>query len=532
MQLPLSRIHQLIAVLSFVLISWLAWPAGGFAPLLFVAWIPLLFLEESFTVARREGLKVRFFPIVYLAFFLFNLATTWWIYFASLFGMLGAVMANALLMTFVFFLFHHIKLITGRIAGYVFLVCAWTAFEFLHLDWDLTWTWLNLGNGFAAYPDLVQWYEFTGTGGGTIWILTVNILLFSYLLQPSKKAAAITGAFILLPILISHLLLSNYKEKIDPVEVVVIQPNIDPYNEKFGGMSYEEQLNRMLQLAASKVTANTAVCFLPETALPEGIWEEQIQNHPDILRLKKFAAAYPDLNIICGAATYRFYRGNDFPSTARKFGRTEDHYDAFNTALHITKDSVVAIYHKSKLVPGVEKMPYPALFGYLDQFAIDLGGIAGSLGMQDSSEVFTGRNFVAAPVICYESIYGEYVGSYILRGANMISIITNDGWWSDTPGYRQHLQYARLRAIEHRRSIARSANTGISCFIDQTGKIHQPTQWWEPDAVRAEINLNSELTFYTRHGDYPGRIALIIGTLLLATAFFKSRFKSVGKAGV
>jgi apolipoprotein N-acyltransferase len=526
MLLPLSRIQQIFAVFVFVIISWLAWPAGGFAPLLFVAWIPLLLLEESFAAARREGSSLRIFPLIYLAFFLFNLITTWWIYFASPFGMLGAVIANALLMSFVFLLFHHVKFMLGKAWGYLFLVCTWTAFEFLHMDWDLTWPWLNLGNGFAAYPNLVQWYEYTGTGGGTIWILLVNILLFRYLLSPSIKNAAFAGISLILPMLVSHLLLNGYEEKSNPLEVVVIQPNIDPYNEKFGGMSSEDQLTRMLQLASTKVTSNTAVCFLPETALPEGIWEEQIQIHPDILRIKNFASQWSNLHVICGAATYRFYRGPDFPATARKFGNTEDHYDAFNTALQITKDSVVAIYHKSKLVPGVEKMPYPAVFGYLDQFAIDLGGIAGSLGMQDSSEVFTGAKFVTAPVICYESIYGEYVGSYVLRGAIMISIITNDGWWSDTPGYRQHLQYARLRAIEHRRSIARSANTGISCFIDQTGNIQQPTRWWEPTAIRAAINLNHELTFYTRHGDFPGRYSLVIAVFLLAFAFFRKRFSS------
>ena len=518
---PDSFGKRLLAVLLFALLHWLAWPARGFAPLLFVAWIPLFALEDEIASQRRNGVRFRIFPVTYLSFFFFNLFTTWWIWSASPFGMAGAVMANALLMSFVFLLFHAVKYNTNDKVGYTFLIASWLAFEFLHLDWDLTWTWLNLGNGFGAYPWMVQWYEYTGTGGGTFWILLSNILLYNLLKKYSVKKLVTGTVVIILPVVISLLIQSTYTEKKDPVEIVVIQPNIDPYNEKFSGMPPDAQLSKMLALADSGVTKNSKLIMMPETALPEGIWEEQIETHPDILRIRKFIADHYNVPFLTGAATYKFYKGSEYPATARKFSDTEDHYDAFNTALLIDTSGATGMYHKSKLVPGVEKMPYPAVFGYLDQFAIDLGGIAGSLGMQDSSEVFLTGKIVAAPVICYESVYGDYVGSYIRRGANLICIITNDGWWSDTPGYRQHLQYARLRAIEHRRSIARSANTGISCFIDQTGTVYQKTEWWVPAVIRQEVNLNDELTFYSRVGDFPGRIGLLTALLLLVYAAFR-----------
>lgn len=514
---------RILAVILFAILSWLGWPASGFAPLLFVAWIPLLAYEDSVAERKRDGFRIRFFPLTYLAFFLFNLITTWWIYFASPFGMMGAVMANALIMTFVFWMFHQVKFQLGKSIGYVFLVAAWLAFEYLHLDWDLTWPWLNLGNGFAAYTGCIQWYEFTGTGGGTLWILCMNILLYEFAKSPSLKRVIAPAILLIVPVLFSQIIIVNYAEHSNSKEVIIVQPNIDPYNEKFSGMSSDEQLSRMLQLASSVITPSTKLMLLPETALPDGIWEEQINQQEHIRRLTYFAAAHPGLYILTGAATYRFYDGKDYPATARKFGNTDDHYDAFNSALLINKDSVLAIYHKSKLVPGVEKMPYPVIFGYLDQFAIDLGGIAGSLGMQDSSEVFRAPDVITAPVICYESIYGDYIGTYVRRGAQMISIITNDGWWGDTPGYRQHLQYGRLRAIEHRRSIARCANTGISCFIDQLGNVHQKSTWWTPQALRGNVNLNDYQTFYTRHGDYLGRFGLMVGMLLLAYSFLRSR---------
>ena len=129
------------------------------------------------------------------------------------------------------------------------------------------------------------------------------------------------------------------------------------------------------------------------------------------------------------------------------------------------------------------------------------------------------------PIICYESIYGEFVSGYVNEGAGLLFIITNDGWWGNTPGYRQHFQYARLRAIENRRSIARSANTGISGFINQRGDVLKQTPYWEDAAITETLNANSSLTFYAKNGDYLGRLSAFTGILLLIYGFVKGFLK-------
>ena len=96
-----------------------------------------------------------------------------------------------------------------------------------------------------------------------------------------------------------------------------------------------------------------------------------------------------------------------------------------------------------------------------------------------------------------------------------MTIITNDAWWGDTPGYRQHLRYASLRAIETRRSIARCANTGISAIIDQRGNIIERTPWWEKSAIRGSINMNDEITYFVKTGDVPGRLCTAVFSLLV-----------------
>ena len=141
----------------------------------------------------------------------------------------------------------------------------------------------------------------------------------------------------------------------------------------------------------------------------------------------------------------------------------------------------------------------------------------GNLGSQKERSAFFAPDrpeLGVGPIICYESIYGEFVTGYVQHGASLLFIITNDGWWGNSPGHRQHFQYARLRAVETRRSIARSANTGISGFINQRGDIVQQTPYWEEAAISETLNANDKLTFYVIYGDYLGRGAVFLGSIL------------------
>lgn len=150
------------------------------------------------------------------------------------------------------------------------------------------------------------------------------------------------------------------------------------------------------------------------------------------------------------------------------------------------------------------------------------GGTTGGYGSQPEPSVLYSQSGIgAAPVICYESIYGNYVAQYIEDGAQFIAIVTNDGWWSDTSGKDQHFQYARLRAIENRRWVVRSANTGISGFINQRGDVVQQTDWWVPAALSQEINLNEDLTFYTRFKDLIVYAFLLLGLVSILLLFVR-----------
>jgi apolipoprotein N-acyltransferase len=185
------------------------------------------------------------------------------------------------------------------------------------------------------------------------------------------------------------------------------------------------------------------------------------------------------------------------------------------------------------LVPGVEKMPFPKLFGFLENLVIDLGGTSGSLGVDSTQHAFTlyfnnDSCKIGAPV-CYESIYGELFGGFVRDGAQLMSIITNDDWWGNTPGHKQHFLMSKLRAVESRRTILRAANTGISAIIDERGDVLQQTKYKTRVALKQTVYLNDEITFYVKHGDYIARFALLLSAFaFLACLFWALRARTAG----
>ncbi len=503
-------------------LPWLGFP-GWF---LLFALIPLLLLEHFFTENKSRFGSVSFWGHAFLTFFIWNSITTWWIFFATPVGMALAIITNSLLMSLVWWLAHIARRYFKASLGYVALAAFWISFEYFHFHWDIEWPWLNLGNGFANNIKLVQWYEYTGILGGTVWVLAVNLILFSVYNQIRKMTdrrrffAAVAGLFLLIviPVVTSLVIFHNYTETVNPKEIVVVQPNIDPYSESYDAEAEQEKLQKFVALATEKTTPSTNFIVAPETLFENPrFWNEnELSANIPLQQLRNFASATPSAGIVFGVSSYKTYPDeNSAPPTARK--NRDMIYDMFNSAFYTDASGKTEIYHKSILVVGVEKMPFKKVFGFLGDMIINIGGTSGSLGTQDEPENFTGPDGTkVAPVICYESVFGEYVSQYVRKGAQLIFIITNDGWWKNTPGYKQHLSFARLRAIETRRSIARSANTGISCFINQRGEISQATEWWVPASIKGNLNANSAITFYVKHGDYIARVAIFMSIVLLA----------------
>jgi len=490
-----------------------------------VAFVPLLQLEKILTEWKIKKGWIYY----YSAFLLWNIFTTFWVYNATLPGAIAACTLNALQMALIFGMFRWFKKKTKPSLAYLFLVLGWLAWEHFYFDAEISWPWLVLGNAFATSIKSVQWYEYTGTLGGSLWILLVNLIIFNLINtkvwrgKPLYIKMALAFLLIFVPIFVSRQIFNNYKEVVNPREFMVIQPNIDPYNDKFGGLSQIEQDDIMLSIVNEGATDSTDFVIAPET-FTAGVVENYINENSTFSRLNEMIKLKHVPNAILGSTSVFIYPGGpDIKAptyTARKSER--GWFDAFNSAIFMDSTGRSMIYHKSKLVVLVEYFPYPQYFKFLGKLAIDLGGTSGGFGTQDERSVYqsVGDSIKIGTAICYESIYGDFYRDYVLNGANVMSIITNDGWWGNTPGYHQHLRYASLRAIETRRSIARSANTGISALIDQRGVVIDSLGWWKRGYLKGHLNLNSKITTFVKYGDYIGRAAyasmlLFIGLFIL-----------------
>ena len=497
-----------LSLLSGLLLA-AAWPARGITALVFIALVPILAIEDM----ALKG-KEQLFPYSILTFLTWNVLTTWWIWNASPAAIL-AFLINALLMATVLQLFHLSRKRIATPISHAFLVTLWLSMEWLQHSWSLKWPWLNLGNAFSPHPDWIQWYEYTGTAGGTIWILLSNILIFSFVKaiyeHKGKKtiiADAVVSAIVFaVPIIIGETMYSRYEERGSYTEIVIVQQNIDPWGDR-----KDDHIARNLRLADSLVTDNTAFVVGSELTINDNLWLDRGETR-SLRRLRELVESHPNTSIVIGAETFeKVPEGMENDFAARRFSNSEGRYFTHNTALLIDSAGL-QMRHKTQLVPGAESMP--RWTGFLRRFAATAPYVESSLKGDTSIRNLHFGKHDAAVMICYESAFGGYVARHIKQGADLLFIITNDGWWGDTPGHRQHFEMARLRAIENRRCVAQSANTGISGFINQRGDVVERTQYWTETAIRSTVKANTETTFYTRHGDYLYIIALCVCCALM-----------------
>lgn len=537
--------YVLLTLISAMLLS-VSWPTYGVPFFIFFALVPLLMMEHGvskFSNYNRKSWVV--FGLSYLCFVIWNVVTTGWLYGSknpdgshSMMAVVFPVLVNSFLYSLVFQCYHWYKNAQGTYWGMAFLVAIWMSFEKFHLNWELTWPWLNLGNAFSDYPKLIQWYDTLGATGGSFWILLVNLLIFYTIRiwEAGRKRKDLiinisaTVLLIGLPMIISLIKFNSFNEKpVGEVSVLMLQPDLDPYGEKYSKDSITIQ-NELLALAENNTKGKIDYYIAPETAIPGrgSISETAFEKSELLNNVKGFLAKHPGSVFATGISSHKYFLDkNTVPTNAYQIN-DRVWVESYNSAVQIIPNQKVEVYHKGKLVPGVEIFPYMnVLKPLLGDAMINLGGTVASLGTDKERVAFSNpyNKGKIAPIICYESIYGEFVTDYVKKGANFLGIMTNDSWWGVTEGHKQLLSYARMRAIETRREIVRSANSGISAHINAKGEILEDTFYGDQTTLFAKVNLYEGETFYVRAGDFLSRVSIFaLGFLLFY--FLIKRFQN------
>jgi len=504
---------------------------------LFVGFVPLLWVENEVFKSRAHS-KTSYwtvFKFAYNTFAIWNICTTYWVANAGFIPGCIAIFLNSLFMTIPFLAFHFVKKQHNAKLGFIAFVSCWLSFEWGHMYWDLSWPWLTLGNSFAHSTYAVQWYEYTGVFGGGIWILFLNVVIFQQLSDRNGENSPANPLlvwskpilYIVAPVLLSLFLgYSHHPEAGEKREVLLLQPNYEPHFEKFN-TSYNETFNNFYQLISQNAKPSTDFIIFPETSFDD-INIRDLRQSLAVKDLDTVFSQFPNSQLIVGISALKIYeKGEEMPQKVGKVVRKNGealYYNSYNSAIWLNGDNINAaeplpIYHKSKLVPGSEIMPYVSGIDFLSDLIMDLGGTTGyALTTQANRETFATPRGNIAPVICYESIYGDFVAQYIKRGAQVLAVMTNDGWWGDTDGYKQHLDFARLRAIETRRWVVRAANSGSSAIINSKGEVLSKTAYNQRTTLAGDVYLKPEITFFVRYEGLIGRTSLLLTIILLVSA--------------
>jgi apolipoprotein N-acyltransferase len=521
------------------ILSGLAWTGWCTGLILLIAFVPFFLIENYLFENPKRFSHNSFFIYTLPGFVIFSIIALGWMRVASITGAICVIMGLSFLMAFAMWLAHIVRLKAGNIPGFVSLITFWLSYEFLSLNINLISPWLNLGNGLAKDIMFIQWYDTTGTAGGSLWILSSNLFLTLLLVnsQEIKRKRrlflVIWLSVIIIPSAISITKYYTIRQNEEVVsEVIIIQPNTDPYTEKFT-IPFEEQLKKVISLAGTVATDKTTWIITPETTVDDPVNLSDPDNDKYVKMIKELALQFPRASIVTGLVSYKLYPpSSDAPTiSARKTDASGFYYDHFNSAFKIDTGKTIEVYHKSKLVPGIEMQFSNGPGRFIFKILPSLGGTKWGYGIQKDRICFShpALLYKIAPVICYESVFGSYVTDYIKNGAGAIFIITNDGWWKNTNGYKQHLSYASLRAIETRRPVARAANTGISCIIDIKGNRTKETEWWTQTVIKGEIHPETRITPYVKYGDYILRISLLISVLILLIIFIAAPIRKKNK---
>jgi len=527
--MTLNRKKRWTASLIGGTIMFMAFPfSGTITPLIFLSFIPLLIVEAEILNYGRSSLNI--FIHSFICFLIFNIGTSWWLWNASIGGAIFAFLFNTTVMSLIFQAFHITRKYVGSKQGYLSLPFYWLGFEYLHNHWEFAHPWLTLGNTFSERTSWIQWYEYTGVSGGSLWVIIVNLI--GYLMYRNwKQKKKLKGTIflyalsIIIPIATSLYILVGFdgrqfkfKRINKGIETLIIQPNIDPYNEKFDRRSFYAQNQKILKLASEKIGPNTDLIIAPETAISGGFFEPRLKS---IIVYPMYQDSLKKWNseLLIGASTMKMF-GEKNSRSSRQMN-DGSYIEYYNTSILLNPEKEPQFVHKSKLVAGVEHIPYSYYIPFFDQLAINNGGTIGSLGKEKHVKIMETSFGKIAPIVCYESVFSEFVAEQTRLGAELLCVITNDGWWKDTPGYKQHFSFARLRAIENRKWLIRSANTGKSGVISPTGGIVKETEWWIPDVISAKVHLLNQDTNYTKYGDFLGRSSAFLAVFIFIFALSK-----------
>ncbi|GAB1451573.1 apolipoprotein N-acyltransferase [Draconibacterium sp.] len=497
----------------------------------FIAFIPLLIAAEG-SLKKHKSFLIFVLQLLITLVTFYSIVYFWVLQTANM----GFAIGYFIVLPFVIFLSPYIvSRKRGSNFSALYFIAAWLTVEMIQSFYQLGSPFYNLGNNLGANPKIIQWYEFTGAAGGTLWILAVNFLIFSLgktMVHGHKnliKQAVVLVCVLVAPTVVSVLIFNTYKEKGTIAEVLIIHPSTDNQDIKYRINIYE-LMDIYLDIMQPQLSENTEYVVLPETAITNAGWISEYNRNLVFQHFREKTAQFPNLKLITGAVTYEAIPNVEKIKNYKKIPgiryseKYRTWYYTYNAALQIEQNQATQIRVKEGLVPYQEFAPYPTVLPYISPVGIDFQFSK----RKKNREVFIAESGTkTAAMICYEVVLGNLFYKAVRKGAEAFFVLLNEGWYNDPKVPRQFLQLSVVRAIENRRSVAHSSNMGVSAFINQRGEVIASTESKQPDFLKREISLNRKKTIYTTLGNYLSIVAVISMVAILVNGFLKKKVSSL-----
>jgi apolipoprotein N-acyltransferase len=520
------RKEQLLLILSGIMLG-IGFPPFPmpFTILLLIGLVPYLYIIEN----RQTLAGIN--RATYLTAFIFNVITIYWVGSwqkqADPFLMISGGLL--LFVNPIFFLIPSTllycarKAFPGRQVIYL-LPFFWGAYEYLYMQTELSFPWLTFGNGLANFTAFIQIADVIGVIGLSVLIIYINIYLYKVFINIKLHGKKLVSCAIILTAIIVFVMgygilrISTFEVSGRTIRVGLIQPNLNPW-EKWEGGNLNELAGQYIALSQQAVSKGAKLIVWPETALPVFLMDGTYGNIVDsIYAFLKRNNVY----LLTGMPDVRYYfKGDKTPPDAIKGKQENYYYTIYNGILLFVPDSRrVQRYGKSKLVPFGERVPFVDSFPFLGDIIKWGVGISGwnvgkdtanfaipyLIGQSLNNNIAPNDSLHIDALVCYESIYPYYISNFVKRGAELITVVTNDSWYGNSSGPYQHKDISIIRAVENRRTVIRAANGGISCIIDPLGRTKIQSEMFTKTIIVGDVSLENNQTFFTK---YP----LIIPTL-------------------
>ncbi len=503
------RKERLLLILSGIILG-ISFPPFPFpfTLLIFVGLIPY------FIVIKRRTTLASISSATFLFSLVFSLITIYWVGSwsseADPYLMLAGVallLVYPCVMLIPSTLFYLTRKVFPKFDAIWFFPLFWVTLEYLLTQTDLRFPWLLLGHGLAKFNLFIQGSDIVGTNGLSLIAAYLNVLLFkSFFEKNSERKFRLKPLLIAVFIFLCMIIYGIYKTSTfriseRKVRIGIVQPNLNPWD-KWSTGNLSDLLNMYLTLSQKCVDEGAEVILWPETALPVYAFggtypmvENSIYNFLDTNHVS-LLTGMPDI-------IYDLNQ-NNIPEDSKYSGPGNYYYRTYNAVLGLNPGSRnIQRYGKMKLVPLGERVPFVDQFAFLGDLLKWGVGITGWNIGKDTT-VFKIKNekidtIKVGGLVCYESVDPVFVTAFVQKGAELITVVTNDSWYGKSSGPYQHKDFAMLRAVENRRSVVRCANGGVSCIINAKGNILAETKMFVKTTLVGEVPLQDEKTFYSEN---------------------------------